>query len=108
MTTKLPVTLIYYLNIKGQNFRLINVLGNGDCFYYSVLRNTSLAECFKNTNSLRLCVTGMVLLWFENDRVLHSLFSFEGKDYKAWCKVTVCNGTWATTFDMLIFSHVLI
>ena len=39
--------------------------------------------------------------------MLCSLFLFEGKDYKAWCKATAYNGTWATIFDMLIFSYVL-
>ena len=91
MTTKLPATSIYYLNIKGQYFRLIDVPGDGDCFYHSVLTNTSLAECFKNANLLRLYITSIVLLRFENDRVLRSLFSFEGKDYKAWYKATICN-----------------
>ena len=46
--------------------RLIGVLGDQDCFYHSVLRNTSLAERFKNVNSLRLYITGIVSLWFEN------------------------------------------
>lgn len=102
-----PVLPVYYVNIKGQYFRLVDVPGDGDCFYHSVLRNTNLAKRFSNANSLRQYVTDMVSLWFENDGILRSLFLFEGKDYKYWVKRTACNGTWASTFDMLVFSYVL-
>ena len=102
-----PTVNMYYVNIKGQYFRLVDVPGDGDCFYHSVLRNTNLAKRFSNVNSLRQYVTDMVSLWFENDGVLRSLFLFEGKDYKHWAKRTANNGTWASTFDMLVLSYVL-
>ena len=66
-----------------------------------------MAKRFSNVNALKQHITGIVSLWFENDGVLHSLFLFQGKDYKSWCKTIACYGTWATTFDMLVFSYVL-
>ena len=61
---KVTLSLMVTTNCTLQ-LRLISVPGDGDCFYHSILRNTSLAEYFKNVNSLRLYITGMVSLWFD-------------------------------------------
>ena len=107
MTTKMPTAPMHYLHVNGQHFRFVDVPGDGDCFYHSVLRNSILAKRFTNVHSLRLHTAGMVSLWFENDGVLRSLFLFEGKDCKSWSEATACNRTWTTNFDMLMCLCVL-
>ena len=97
---------MYYVNVNDQYFRFVDVPGDGDCFYHSVLRDYELGKRFDDVQSLREFFTGMVSLWFENDPLLRSLFMFEGKDYKSWYITTSRKGTWATTFDMLVFSYV--
>ena len=97
---------MYYVNVNDQYFRFVDVPGDGDCFYHSVLRDYELGKRFDDVQSLREFFTGMVSLWFENDPLLRSLFMFEGKDYKSWYITTSRKGTWATTFDMMVFLYV--
>ena len=103
MNDKLPS---YYVNVNRKIFRFVDVPGDGDCFYHSVLRHYDLGRRFSDVKSLRQFLTGMVSLWFDNDQLLRSLFLFEGVDHKVWCSTISCKGAWATTFDMLIFAYV--
>jgi len=45
---------MYYVNVNGKYYRFVDVPGNGNCFYYSVLRHRSLAQRFGKGDSMSL------------------------------------------------------
>ena len=50
MNKELPM---YYVNVNDQYFRFVDVPGDGDCFYHSVLRDYELGKRFDDVQSLR-------------------------------------------------------
>jgi hypothetical protein len=50
MNKELPM---YYVNVNDQYFRFVDVPGDGDCFYHSVLRDYELEKRFDDVQSLR-------------------------------------------------------
>ena len=100
---------MYYVNVNGKHFRFIDVTGNGNCFFHSVLKHHSLAERFGKDDqmSLRQYLSSVVLSCFQNDNVLQSLFMFEGITCKDWCDSIVIDGRWTSTFDVIVFAYLM-
>jgi len=100
---------MYYVNVNGKYYRLVDVPGNGNCFYYSVLRHRSLAQRFGkgDSMSLRQYLSSIVSTCFREDEVIQSLFEYEGVNYKDWCKSIETDGRWTSTFDMMLFSYIM-
>ena len=100
---------MYYVNVNGKYYRFVDVPGNGNCFYYSVLRHQSLEQRFDKSDSasLRQYLSSVVSTCFRDDEVIQNLFEYEGVNYKNWCKSIETDGRWTSTFDMLIFSYVM-
>ena len=100
---------MYYVNVNGKYYRFVDVPGNGNCFYYSVLRHQSLEQRFDKSDSasLRQYLSSVVSTCFRDDEVIQNLFEYEGVNYKNWCKSIETDGRWTSTFDMMIFSYVM-
>ena len=100
---------MYYVNVNGKYYRFVDVPGNGNCFYYSVLRHQSLEQRFDKSDSasLRQYLSSVVSTCFRDDEVVQNLFEYEGVNYKNWCKSIETDGRWKSTFDMMIFSYVM-
>jgi len=101
---------MYYVNVNGKYYRFVDVPGNGNCFYYSVLRHRSLEQSFGKGDSisLRQYLSSIVSTCFREDEVIQSLFEYEGVNYKDWCTLIETDGRWTSTFDMMIFSFIMI
>ena len=100
---------MYYVNVNGKYYRFVDVPGNGNCFYYSVLRHQSLEQRFDKSDSasLRQYLSSVVSTCFRDDEVVQNLFEYEGVNYKNWCKSIETDGRWTSTFDRMIFSYVM-
>ena len=100
-------TLNYYLNINGNYFKFVDVPGDGDCFYHSILKNSILSKRFGSVQEMKLFVKDTVLVQYRNDLLLRKIFLLENMDYKSWCSKMMNEGEWATTCEMMVFSYVL-
>ena len=95
-----------YLTYNGDDFKFIDVPGDGDCFYHSVLNYGSLQRRFNGVWELRQYLKNTVEYLYNNDNELQYLFSKERKDVTLWCSTITRMGVWATSFDSLIFSYI--
>ena len=43
----------YVVNVDGNNFKFIDVPGDGNCYYHCILKLSFLLEQFDNTNDIR-------------------------------------------------------
>ena len=66
-----------YLFLNGDDFKLIDVPGDGDCFFHSVLEYDSIKEKFSSVQELRQYMKYIVAYYYGSDRLLQYLFSFE-------------------------------
>ena len=96
-----------YLTFYGHDFKFTDVPGDGDCFYHSVLKYSSIQEKFNGVQDLRQYLRDVVAYWYPSDRLLQCLFSYERQDVTLWCSMITRMGVWATTFDTLIFSYIM-
>ena len=96
-----------YLSFNGDDFKFIDVPGDGDCFYHSVLKYGSIQDKFNGVQELRQYMRDIIAYLYYNDGVLRFLFSYERQDVRLWCLKITWMGVWATTFDTLIFSYIM-
>ena len=94
------------LNYNGDYFKFIDVAGDGDCFYHSILKYNTISEKFNCVQELRIYMRDTVNHLFFHDQVLQHLFSHHRIDFLWWCSNITRMGVWANTFDTLIFSYV--
>ena len=97
---------VIYLIFNGDYFKFIDVPGDGDCFYHSVLNYDSLHRRFNGVLELRQYMRNVVEYMYYNDHVLQYLFSKERTDLTLWCSTIIRMGEWATSFDSLILSYI--
>ena len=95
-----------YLTYNGDDYKFIDVPGDGDCFYHSVLNYDPLRRRFNGVWELRQYMRNAVEHLYYNDHALRYLFSKERKDVTLWCSTIIRMGVWATSFDSLIFSYI--
>lgn len=62
----------YIVNYQRQHFKVIDVPGDGDCFYHSVLKVKDLYDRFRNDQTLRAYLTNSVLSSYDNDLFLQN------------------------------------
>ena len=96
-----------FLSYNGVDFKFIDVPGDGDCFYHSVLKYDNMQDKFNGVHELRQYMRDTISYLYCNDGVLRSLFYCERQDVRLWCSKITRMGVWATTFDTLIFSYIM-
>ena len=78
-----------FLNHDGEYMKFIDVPGDGDCFYHSVLKYNNLSETFNGVHHLRHYLQDTVSQLYYNDPLLQRLFFKERQDILLWCsKIT--------------------
>ena len=97
---------VIYLIFNGDYFKFIDVPGDGDCFYHSVLNYDSLHRRFNGVLELRQYMRNVVEYMYYNDHVLQYLFSKERTDFTLWCSTIIRMGEWTTSFYSLVFSYI--
>ena len=51
-------------NVNGSYFKLVDVPGDGDCFFHSVFKNNIVSAQFSSIQDLRCHLCNMVLILF--------------------------------------------
>ena len=55
------------LNFNGKYFLFIDVIGDGACFYYSLLKHREINEKFKDVETIRRFLCEAVLCNYDDD-----------------------------------------
>jgi len=97
----------YIVNFYGRNFKFIDVPGDGNCFYHSVLKVKELSNKFENAYRLREYLINSVLSTYENDLFLQRMFRYERIEINEWYIKHSRPREWATNFEIIIFSYFL-
>ena len=97
----------YLLNINASYFKFVDVPGDGDCFFHSVLKNKSFAFKFISVQQLRTYLSYTVHVLYNQDPFLQALFAFESIDVNRWCANIACMNRWADFIDMIIFTYII-
>ena len=87
---------------------MIDVPGDGDCFYHSVLKVKDISDQFSSVKTLQLHLTRSVLSSYDNDPYLKKMFQYERLEVNSWYLLHSKMGQWATHFERLLFSYLLI
>ena len=95
----------YICNLNGNYFKFIDVPGDGDCFFHSVLKHSILSGKYDNVKEIRSYLKQVVEIRFETDIILQQIFIKSSEDCKLWCGRITTMGEWTTTFDQLVFSY---
>ena len=93
------------MNVKGNYFSFVDVPGDGDCFYHSVLKHPHMTDRFHTVQALRLYLRNSVVNSFQSDQFLQRLFQNEQTDFNQWCSTITTLGIWGKTIDKLILSY---
>ena len=86
---------------------MIDVPGDGDCFYHSVLKVKDISDQFSSVKTLRQHLTRTVLSTYDNDPYLKKLFQSERLEVSSWYLSHSKMGQWATHFERMILSYLL-
>ena len=74
-------------------------------FFHSMLKNQLMSNQFKNVQEMRIYLRQIVSYLYYNDQCMQQIFKKSKVDLRSWCDNIVEKGTWATSFDMLVFSY---
>ena len=89
----------YFVNVNNLYFKFVDVPGDGDYFFHSLLKNNSFAAKFPNVQQLRLYLSYTVHLLYNQGSFLRRLFEWERISLTMWCSNIACMGRWT---DFLI------
>ena len=93
----------YIVNVDGNNFKFVDVPGDGNCYFHCILKLPFLLEQFDSTNDIRSYLSQTVQLTYNNDPLLRKIFTKDRVDYNLWCLKILRDGEYAETFDQLVF-----
>ena len=94
------------MSIKGQYFQFIDVPGDGDCFFHSILKSEYLSG-FSSVHELTMYLGSRIEVNYTNDIFLQRIFTFHRMDVVTWLNRIRTMGTWANELDMLLTAYIL-
>ena len=95
-----------YIHIKQKYFKFIDVAGDGDCFFHSILKSELLSR-FCSVHQLRTYLGYMTEAKFTNDHIIQNIFAFHRVSVYDWLERIRTMGTWANELDMLLTAYIL-
>ena len=96
-----------FVNVNELYFKFIDVPGDGDCFFHSVLKNDIISDEFKCVQDIRVYLHKIVLETVGSDYYLQSIFNYCNHDPFMWCINIVQSGKWANRLDVLVFTYIM-
>ena len=95
-----------FITIKEKYFQFIDVPGDGDCFFHSILKSEYLSG-FSSVHELRMYLGSRIEVNYTNDIFLQRIFTFHRMDVVTWLNRIRTMGTWANELDMLLTAYIL-
>ena len=95
-----------YLNVNGSYFKFIDVAGDGDCFYHSILKNINFYSTFKCVRELRAYLQKQVSNLLDFDVNLYKIFQYHDVDINQWLHNIVSMHKWSSNVDVNLFCYI--
>ena len=70
---------------EGVEYDFLNVPGDGNCFYYSLLKKQNLQQMFINQKNFRKKLVEDVKNAYDQNIYIPSIFRFFKKEFDCWC-----------------------
>ena len=93
------------VNLNNNYFRFVDVPGDGNCFFHTVLKVEELKHKFNDVSGLRKFIRDKATCLMSHDVLLMRLFEKCHVNFRHWSDRIVCLGEWATTFDMMVLVY---
>ena len=91
----------------GRNhFRFIDVPGDGDCFFHSILKSNYLSR-FGSVHEVRTYLASRTEMDYPNDSILQRIFNFHRINVDVWLNRIRTIRTWANELDMIVAAYLL-
>ena len=88
-------------------FQFIDVPGDGDCFFHSILKSTYLSGFSSSVHELRMYLASRTKMNDANDIILQRIFHYHGVDVFTWLNRITTMRRWANELDMILAAYLL-
>ena len=85
-------------------FNFIDVHGDGNCFYYALLKDSDVRERHLSHQGIREALVSKVQQE-SNDPFLQYIFQQNGKVVHMWSNSVIIPGTWGSNFEAMIYTY---
>ena len=63
------------VNVNGHHFKFVDVNGDGDCFFHSMLKNQLMSNQFKNVQEMSIYLRQIVTYLYYKDQCMQQIFN---------------------------------
>ena len=92
--------------VDRKYFQFIDVPGEGDCFFQSILKSNYLSG-FNSVHGLRMYLVFRTEMNYTNDPILQKIFHRHEKNVASWLEEIRTMRKWANKLDILLAAYVL-
>lgn len=93
------------ITVDGRKYLMVDVAGDGNCFYSSLLKNKYFHKRFKTVKRIRNSLRRWVMKWYRKDCLMRQLFQVDNTNIKTWAETIGQTGTWATSLEMMLLTY---
>ena len=83
----------------GTSYKFLDVPGDGNCFYHSLLLNENFSRMFADQRQLRNKFVEDTINAFGEDPFVRYIFEIQDINFNRWCERTVRYGTWGGNIE---------